>query len=153
MTKRKPSVVKIEYVIISIFVLSFFIWAMAKINIGDKLKSWFSSSDPEIENVILSPADSLRNKMEELRPIYVSVDNLKLRAEPTLQGKILKTLPLNERVFFTGVVTDSTSRINIGRITADEPWVKVMHEDGTEGWLYGAGVQFYRIKNSNKSGN
>gem|GEM_PF-2891395 len=113
--------------------------------------NWFADDEPEEQ--IVTAVDSLQSKLDELRPIYVTIDNLNMRTEPTLKSSVLKKLPLHERVFFTGVMSDSTMRINIGRVIADEPWVKIIHEDGTEGWLYGAGVHFYRTSNPNAIAN
>ncbi|MBT8218803.1 MAG: SH3 domain-containing protein [Bacteroidia bacterium] len=151
--RRKSSFFRIEYLIIGIFVLSFFIWAMIKADIGTRVKSWLSSSKSDTEQITAAPVDSLTMRLQELRPIYVIIDNLNMRSAPDLKSTILKKLPLHERIYFTGVTTDSTSQINIGRIIADEPWVKVIHEDGTEGCLYGAGVHFNKTRNPNAAFN
>ena len=43
-------------------------------------------------------------------------------------------------------VTDSTFQINLGKEVADEPWVKVRSKKGHVGWVYGAGVDYYKYK-------
>lgn len=145
--RNKRKFWKPEIIVITIFVICFFVWAVAKIGLGEKISGWFADDEPPEQ--ITTTADSLQNQLDELRPIYVTIDELNMRTEPTLKSSVLKKLPLHERVYFTGMMSDSTMRINIGRIIADEPWVKVIHEDGTEGWLYGAGVHFYRTRNPN----
>jgi len=142
---------KPEIIIITVFVICFFIWAIAKLGLGTMMSDWFA--DDSTEDQIVATVDTLQTKLDELRPIYVTIDNLNMRTEPTLKSSVLKKLPLHERVYFTGIMSDSTMRINIGRVIADEPWVKIIHEDGTEGWLYGAGVQFYRTSNPNAISN
>jgi len=145
--RKKKNKWRPEVIAIGLFVLTFFIWAIVKIGLVKKVSSWFEAEkEPVIE--VVAP-DPLQSQLDELRPIYVTIDNLNMRTEPSLKSSVLKKLPLNERVYFTGIVSDSTMKINIGRIISDEPWVKIIHEDGTEGWIYGAGVHFYKTQNLN----
>ncbi len=83
---------------------------------------------------------------EEGTPLYVTIDGLNMRATPELNGTIILKLPLNEKVWFMNEVTDTTQQINLGKIVADEPWVKVKHSKGKTGWVYGAGVHYYKMK-------
>ena len=150
MSKRKKNKSwKPENIAIGVLVLCFFIWAITKIELVSKVNGWFAKDEPQIEAVAV---DSLQTQLDELRPIYVTIENLNLRTEPSLKSSVLKKLPLHERVYYTGVKTDTTMRINIGRVIADEPWVKVILEDGEVGWLYGAGVHFYKTENPNSIG-
>lgn len=150
MSKRKRNKSwKPETIAIGAFVLCFFIWAIMKIGLVSKVSGWFAKEEPQIE---VPAVNSLQSQLDELRPIYVTIDKLNLRTGPTLKSSVLKKLPLHERVYYTGIQTDTTMRINIGRIIANEPWVKVILEDGEEGWLYGAGVHFYKTENPNSVG-
>ena len=149
MKRKKRNFFKLETIIIGALVVAFFIWALTKIRIGERMSNFFADETPVEEVVVI---DSFQLKLDELRPIYVTIDNLNMRTEPSLKSSVIKKLPLHERVYFTGIVSDSTMRINIGNVLADEPWVKVIHEDGTEGWLYGAGVHFYKSTNPNSVG-
>lgn len=149
--RNKKKFWKPERIAIAVFVFCFFLWAMNKLELGAKVGAWWDKDDPD--EVIEVAVDTLKSRLDELRPIYVTIDDLNMRTEPTLKSSVLKKLPLHERVYFTGVMTDSTMRINIGRLVADEPWVEVIHEDGTQGWLYGAGVHFYRTVNLNAKSN
>ena len=144
--RRKKKGLRLETILIGALVIAFFIWALFKISIGEKIAQWMADDEPE---EVVMPVDSLTMRLEELRPIYVTIDNLNLRTDPTLKSSVLKRLPLHERVYFTGVISDSTTQVNIGRVTTNEPWIKVILEDGSEGWLYGAGVQFYKTTNPN----
>lgn len=150
--RRKSSFFRLETIVITVLVLAFFIWALGKFDMFSKISDWFTPDVTE-EEVMAAELDSLQNRLDELRPIYITIDNLKMRTEPTLKSSVIKKLPLYERVYFTGVLTDTTTRINIGRIHTDEPWVKVLDEEGTEGWLYGAGVHFYKTENPNALSN
>lgn len=83
---------------------------------------------------------------ERYTPLYITIDSLKMRAEPSLNAGVIMKLPLFEEVIFLNELTDSTEQINIGYEVADEPWVKVQHRRGQVGWVYGAGVSYYKRK-------
>lgn len=79
-------------------------------------------------------------------PLFVTIDGLNLRRGPSLDSAIIMKLPLHEQVGFMNEVTDSTSQISLGNEIANEPWVKVRHKGGRVGWVYGAGVHYYKRK-------
>jgi len=79
--------------------------------------------------------------------LYVSIDGLKLRRAPSIDSPFITTLPLFDEVTFLNEVSDSTDIISLGEgIIANEPWVRVRHYKGHEGWVYGAGVHYYKMK-------
>jgi len=55
-------------------------------------------------------------------------------------------LVLYEEVHFLNEITPFTEKISLGTSVADEPWVKVKTKRGGEGWVYGAGVYYYKRK-------
>ena len=78
--------------------------------------------------------------------LYITIDKLKLRSEAGLGSEVLGELPLFSQVYFLDEVTDTTYVINLGKEVADEPYVKVKTMRGTVGWVYGAGVNYYKKK-------
>jgi len=78
--------------------------------------------------------------------LYITINNLKVRKFPGLKEEVVGQLPLFEEVIFMDEVTDSTYQINLGYEIADEPWVKIKTKKGTVGWVYGAGVNYYKQK-------
>ncbi len=78
--------------------------------------------------------------------LYVTIDGLNMRTGPHLDSTVIHKLPLFEEVWFLNEVTDSTQKISLGTEIADEPWVKIKHIRGQVGWVYGAGVNYYRKK-------
>jgi len=78
--------------------------------------------------------------------LYVSIDGLNMRRGPSLDSAIILRMPLFEEVAFMNEVTDSTQRISLGGEIANDPWVKVRHKKGQVGWVYGAGVHYYKRK-------
>ncbi|RMG77920.1 MAG: SH3 domain-containing protein, partial [Bacteroidetes bacterium] len=95
-----------------------------------------------------TPAPTTQSKADYLKytRLYVTINNLKLRKSPGLNGEVITQLPLFEEVWFLNEVTDSTQKINLGYQVADEPWVKIRTTRGHEGWVYGAGVSYYKRK-------
>ena len=78
--------------------------------------------------------------------LYITIDKLKIRSAPGLKSKVLGELPLFAEVYFLEEVTDSTYAISLGKEIADEPYVKIKTKRGTVGWVYGAGVNYYKKK-------
>ncbi|PHN07173.1 SH3 domain-containing protein [Flavilitoribacter nigricans] len=170
MAKESSLLPKMEVLIIIIFFIGIVIWAFDKC--GDTKRSYSEQANSDtdvvedlinrnVDAVELPPEDSLGDLLPPAAtpsparpaspagtgyaPLYVTIDGLNLRDEPKLSGKVLTSLKLFEEVAFMGEVTDSTEQINLGRITPDEPWIKVRGR-GHVGWVYGAGVEYYKKK-------
>ncbi|MEL7021834.1 MAG: SH3 domain-containing protein [Bacteroidota bacterium] len=79
-------------------------------------------------------------------PLYITIDNLNMRDHPHLDSTVVARLPLFELVTFMDEVTDFKQEINLGKVMANEPWVKIQTKKGKIGWVYGAGVHYYKIK-------
>lgn len=148
---------KVELVIIVVFVASFLIWAVSKCNRqhaaadGEDLAETIDVDSIQVDTpavAVPAPAKKPEKDFQAQRftRLYVVIDGLNLRKTPELNGEVLVQLPLYEEVFFLNEVTDSTFQINLGYETADEPWVKVRSKKGHEGWVYGAGVNYYKKK-------
>ena len=169
MAKETSLLPKMEVLIIIIFFIGFVIWAFDKC--GDTKRSYSEQVNAEsdavdelinrnISGVELPPPDSSTITTEQLQQpiapnrtvvpkqgttLYITIDGMNLRDKPTLGGKILTRLELYEEVTFLNEVTDSTQQIKLGSITTNEPWVKVQGR-GHVGWVYGAGVEYYKMK-------
>ena len=171
MTKKKTSFLpKVEVLIILVFFLSFMVWAVSKCS---QTKALYQT--PEVEDTegvsastsadtsISSPPatdNNANNNATTISPkttvppprqnrysrLYVTIDGLNMRTGPSLDSTIILKLKLFEQVDFMNEVTDSTYQISLGYEIADEPWVKVRHKRGRVGWVYGAGVNYYKKK-------
>lgn len=173
MAKKASLLPKIEVLILAIFFFSFVVWMVPKCAATkaeyqeaeaveaaeDALLQEDSTGQADSANVIPAPASTSiptpvqrrrpipgRPQIEQVTPLYVTLENLNMRTEPRVGAKILDRLSLYEEVVFLNEVTDSTEEINLGKIVANEPWVKVRNKKGQEGWVYGAGVHYYKIK-------
>jgi hypothetical protein len=152
---------KIEFIIILVFIISFLVWMIPKCGSNDLPEPPASSANAEeggstLVGPALPPEDSAKlNLSEPLQPrfkadqstrLYVTIDGLNLRRSPDLSSEVLVRLPLFEEVYFLNEVTDSTFQISLGYEIADEPYVKVRSKKGHVGWVYGAGVNYYKKK-------
>jgi hypothetical protein len=79
--------------------------------------------------------------------LYVTIENLNLRTQPNVSGKLLGRLHLYEPVTFLSEVTETTQQVTLanGEVT-NEPWIKIRTQKGVSGWVYGAGISFYKKK-------
>ncbi|MFT4667672.1 MAG: hypothetical protein ACI8YQ_003981 [Polaribacter sp.] len=176
MTQKKGAGLRIktEVLIVFVFFLCFIIWAISKCSA--KKQEYVEPTTEESAATETERADSiaLAETTSSERPtaassaqtitaddnspapviktvfatkLYVSIDGLKLRRAPSVDSPFITTLPLFDELTFLNEVSDSTDIISLGEgITANEPWVKVRHYKGNEGWVYGAGVHYYKMK-------
>ena len=155
---------KIELLFIFIFFLVFITWAMSKCGSAQaeyakeangNMAPTEVKEEPEEENK--TPSTEIAEKpttkkvvppvkVEKRTVLYVLLDGLKLRKGHHLDSSIVKTLKLNDEVYFLGETTNFKQRINLGDRIAVEPWIKVRTYTGHEGWVYGAGVHYFKPK-------
>lgn len=83
---------------------------------------------------------------EKLTTLFVTFDGLNVRSGPGINYGKVDRLKLYDEVVFLNEITDSTFQINLGSVTPDEPWVKIKTPSGKEGWVYGAGVEYFKKK-------
>jgi hypothetical protein len=110
-------------------------------SLGRKIEA--AKSDTPKTSPATSPAVSAAPALSRL---YVCLENLKVRKSPNTSAEILETLPLFEEVYFLNEVSDSSTTVNLGKQTVTEPWIKVQTRKGRAGWVFGAGVHYYRRK-------
>ena len=173
MAKKASLLPKIEVLILAVFFFTFVIWMVPKCA-ATKESYQEAEATEAAEDALLAqetaeakdsasaaaaptttsvPTPLPRTKpipgrpvIEKVTPLYVTLENLNMREEPRVGAKILDRLSLYDEVVFLNEVTDSTDEINLGKIVTNEPWVKVRNKKGQEGWVYGAGVHYYKIK-------
>lgn len=176
MGKKKKSVLpKIEVLIILVFFASFILWAATKCNSTkllyqeEEITSSLELNDKPTEtneDSIESLANQEKSLLNQINPtdtpikftssstsnrqrysrLYVTIEGLKLREEPNLNSPVLATFTLFEEVSFLEEVTEFTTKINLGNVEVTEPWIKVKAKKGHTGWVYGAGVNYYKKK-------
>ena len=78
--------------------------------------------------------------------LFVTIDGLKVRKEPGLKSETVAKLELYEPVTFLNKKTEWTQEISLGYEKVTDHWVKVRTQSGKEGWVFGAGVHYYKMK-------
>ena len=161
--KKKGLLPRIEIIIILIFFLSFILWAMSKCNARKVLNEQTALEEdslsedsiqeytitpkplPQKEGMVQKDVTTVKDEAAATR-LYITIDGLKLRTGPSLDSTVIYKFSLFEEVNFLNEVTDSTFQLSLGKEMADEPWVKVKNKRGKIGWVYGAGVNYYKKK-------
>ncbi|MEM6318829.1 MAG: SH3 domain-containing protein [Bacteroidota bacterium] len=155
---------KVEIFLIFIFFTVFITWTMSKcsstqeqyaqesadveISTVDESTTSDQSSESTVEVAPTEPEAKIAYRSRRGTVLYVLLDGLKLRRGHHLDSTIVKTLKLNEEVYFLNEVSDFKQKINLGDRIAYEPWIKVRAYSGHEGWVYGAGVHYFKPKRS-----
>lgn len=162
-SKKNP---RLELLVIAAFFLLFCVWAVSRCN--DKRTDLRKKMEAEAQADLLQdsidraaallralppPKDTTTPAApkteiirEQITPLYVVLDELNMRAEPKLNSKLLARLQLYDELTFLNEVTDFKQEINIGGAVFNEPWIKVKNKRGQVGWVYGAGVHYYKIR-------
>jgi hypothetical protein len=78
--------------------------------------------------------------------LFVTIDGLKVRKEPGLKSETVAKLDLYEQVYFLNQKTDWTQEISLGTEKVTDRWVKIRTKAGKTGWVFGAGVNYYKEK-------
>lgn len=158
MGKEKPKGVlpTLEIIIILFFFIAFLVWMVPKCKSGpnplpqpEGLTDSLTQETPVDTTATVGPANpsttpAPTTRTEVVSRLYITIDGLKMRKTPELNAEVIVQLPLFEEVYFLNEVTDSTQEISLGYEVANEPWVKVRTKKGHEGWVYGAGVNYYK---------
>ncbi len=78
--------------------------------------------------------------------LFVTIDGLKVRKEPGLKSETIAKLELYEPVTFLNQKTEWTQEISLGYEKVTDHWVKIRTRSGKDGWVFGAGVHYYKMK-------
>jgi uncharacterized protein YgiM (DUF1202 family) len=167
MSEQSGMLPKIEILIIGGFFILFMVWAVSKCAAtqdayeeqaqqealeeakADSLRSTemvggYVPLDTTVKPLKTAEPDKPAAEAAVSTPLYVITPALNMRTGPGLRFKILERLELYDELQFLGEVTDTTQRIDLGEITAEEPWVKVRSSSGKEGWVFGACIDYYK---------
>lgn len=93
-----------------------------------------------------APAKTAAAPAETYSTLYVTINGLKMRKEPNLKSGVVTRLKLDEEVFFLNEKSEKRDTINLGYETVAEYWVKVRTKSGKDGWVFGAGVHYFKMK-------
>ncbi len=147
---KKGLLPRIEMIIIAIFFVSFIFIMIPKCE-SDQSITDATSGTEAVDGSMDTLAALLPQQLEPARiernrtVLYATIDGLNMREEPHLASPILKRLKLYEEVYYLNELTEKRQTIDWGSdIVTEEPWLKVQTDDGRIGWVYGAGLHFYK---------
>lgn len=160
MSEKKTSLLpRIELLILGVFFISFILYATSKCSATKKQYATEESAETArqdssdtqatasaADSAVVAEAPAPAQTTTRYTPLYVTIDGLNVRAEPKLNGKIVDRLPLYEEVAFMNETTEFTQEISLGKIVRNDPWIKIRTRKGRTGWVFGAGVHYYKIK-------
>lgn len=161
---KTPILSRLEFILIGMFFLAFVIWSVSKCS--RSRKTYQDKSAQEVQDSLeyaqsvgekvalpkdttATPAPSQAQSAPprpQYSTLYVTIDGLNVRSAPGLKGEVLDRLKLYDEVFFLNERTDSLYEFSIGKIKVKEPYVKIRTRKGRTGWVYGAGVHYYKMK-------
>ncbi|MDZ4680284.1 MAG: SH3 domain-containing protein [Saprospiraceae bacterium] len=163
MSEQKTSLLpKVELLILGVFLISFILYATSKCSATKARYAEEASEEALADSTSQTQAATTANALakdssasivpskevvrERYTPLYVTMAGLNVRAEPKLNAKVLDRLALYEEVLFMNEITDFAQEIVLGKIIRNDPWVKIQTKKGRTGWVFGAGVHYYKIK-------
>lgn len=160
MSKKPGMLPKLEFLLIAIFFLAFLLWAASKCS--STRRAYQIKADGEAMEKILEDSLSLANRSmlpdtsmqprnlvpevekERVTVLYATIDGVNVRSGPGLNHRIIERIKLYDEVIYLGEVTDFTQEVKLGEITTNEPWIKVRTRKKQDGWVYGAGLSYYK---------
>lgn len=101
---------------------------------------------PELSNQPNPATKKPPASTDKYSTLYVSIDGLNVRKEPGLKSETVAKLALYEPVTFLNQKTEWTQEISLGSEKVTDHWVKVRTQSGKEGWVFGAGLHYYKMK-------
>lgn len=101
-------------------------------------------SVPKLSNQTSKPSGATATT--QYSTLFITIDGLKLRKEPNLKSSVVTKLKLDEQVFFLNKKSEKPEEINLGYEKVTDYWVKIRTKSGKEGWVFGAGVHYYKMK-------
>ena len=164
---------KMEVIFIFVLLICFFIWALTKCSTTPKIdplteeteeiispaagnnpdSPTYDLGESETNNTVTPPVN--RGETEVIRrndnipksgytPLYVTLQDLKVRKGPSRDSSIVSVLSLHEEVMFLEKRTDFREKISNGSEIMNDPWIFVQTRKGHKGWVYGGGVHFFK---------
>lgn len=163
MSEAKKLLPRIEFLIIAVFFIGFFAWAISRCNSTRSQLTTRNEQERRADSLLqaentaeilqkarkdsiaaIKKAEEPKVVRERVTPLYTTVDGVNVRREPKLGAPVVSKLELQEEVTFLNEVTDFKQELTIEGQQFNEPWVKVKTQAGRIGWVYGGTVSYYK---------
>lgn len=105
-----------------------------------------ATPDPAAGAATSGQTTATTNPTAKYSTLFVTIDGLKVRKTPSLKGALVTKLDLYEQVYFLNKKSEKPEEISLGYEKVTDYWVKIRTKSGKEGWVFGAGVHYYKMK-------
>jgi type IV secretory pathway VirB10-like protein len=107
-----------------------------------------TSQPAQNQPVTQNPAPTQVVRTDAQTVLYSAIDGLKVRKEPGLKSASVDKIKLHEEVYFLNQKTDWEEELSLSYNlpAVKDRWVKIRTKRGKEGWVFGAGVHYYKKK-------
>ncbi|MCC6447886.1 MAG: SH3 domain-containing protein [Chitinophagaceae bacterium] len=105
-----------------------------------------ATPDPAAGAATSGQTTAATNPTAKYSTLFVTIDGLKVRKTPSLKGALVTKLDLYEQVYFLNKKSEKPEEISLGYEKVTDYWVKIRTKSGKEGWVFGAGVHYYKMK-------
>lgn len=150
-----PRLRRMDWLVLGLFVFSLILWGITQCGGGENSEETAALEDSTAAAAPVEPQSASPNPPVEAssgirtvyleRSLFVIIDSLSMRRGPHLDSARIEYLRDGQELYDMGEVTPFSQAI---RISADEirtePWVKVKTKKGKVGWVFGAGLHFYK---------
>lgn len=82
------------------------------------------------------------SQTSSLIQLMVNMEQLRIHDSPGLESDEIGQVKMGTEIPYAGNMTDFTTRLKLGGVWYDEPWVSIVTTEGDTGWVYGGGVVF-----------
>jgi len=82
--------------------------------------------------------------------LITRVDKVNVRAEPSTKSKVVARIPNGEPMVYAGEQSATEESILLRGVVYKERWLKVMTNDGKDGWVFGGAVKRPGEKKGNR---
>ncbi len=154
--------IRAEYIVILLFFVLFLMFSMSRCN-KTKARLQEASKTAQVDSIPRTndsantaerlvvirdstPKPEVSVAEKKITKLFVTIDGLNVRNAPNVKAKSFGKLKLYDEVVFMNDVTKETTKLSLGTTEANEPWIKIKTKKGTVGWVYGAGVSYYKTK-------
>ncbi len=72
--------------------------------------------------------------------VNIHLDKMRIYAGPKLDSEQMGTVPMGTSLPYAGQMTETTTKMKLGGVWYDEPWVSIQTPKGDTAWIYGGGV-------------
>lgn len=89
-------------------------------------------------NKTTGATSSLNDSLDSTQqtPMFVWVENARVRETPDLEGKLITELKAGDKVTLTGESSSNKTKVKLRGVDFEDVWVKIRMSDDKEGWIF-----------------